>query len=171
MLNLPQHLWARYLPGAVAAACAVFLIRYAPSNRKVAFTVWASLLGLVCMEAEYWVAHGFPRSEVPFFFGAVGVTLVAVALRELGGLLLGVVGLGFFSYVNLRYGAPYLLDYVMPALYALLICYSRNALNWVGPGIFRSGIPETVWFLLLQFAVIWRTTSLSKWNWLAGAPW
>jgi hypothetical protein len=99
------------------------------------------------------------------------VTLAALALGKVGGFLLGAVGLGFFSYVNLRYGAPYLLDYLMPALYALLTFYSRRALNWSRPGIFRAGFLETVWFALLQVLVVWRTTSLNKWGWLTGGRW
>jgi len=168
---LSEPLWVRYLPGAAAAVGGTLFIRYAPPQRKILFTGLATLLGLVCMEAEYWVAHGFPRSEVPFFFGAVAVTLAALAWGKVGSFLLGCIGLGFFSYVNLRYGAPYLLDYVMPALYALLMFYSRCARNWVQPGIFRAGFLETLWFVLLQVLVVWRTTSLNKWGWVTGGPW
>lgn len=110
------------------------------------------------MEAEYWVAHGFPSSEVLFFLGAIAVTLATLPLGKLGGVVLGVAGFGFFAYVNLRYGAPYLLDYVMPALYTFLVFYSRRALHWFRPGVFRIGFLEAICFGLLQALVVWRTT-------------
>ncbi len=168
---LAEHLWVRYLPGVVGALVGIGVPYQAPLNRKIPTTILSTLVGLVCMEAEYWIAHGFPYSDVPFFLVAAGVTLAALVLGRIGGLLLGVVGLGFFSYVNLRYGAPYLLDYVMPALYAVLTFYSRRELNWVRPGTVHAGFPESIWFILLQVLVVWRTTRLLKWGWLVGAPW
>ena len=168
---LREHLWARYLPGLVASLSATCFICGASSTRKIPVTLLTTLVGLLCMESEYWIAHGFPYSEVPFFCGAVAVTLAALVTGRLGGLLLGVVGLAFFSYVNLRYGAPYLLDYVMPALYAILTSYSRREMKWVRPGVFRTGLLEGLWFILLQGLVVWRTTRLLKWGWLTGDPW
>jgi hypothetical protein len=50
------------------------------------------------MEAEYWIAHGFPQSEVPFFAIAMAVTLLALLGGRIGGFVLGVIGLAFFSY-------------------------------------------------------------------------
>jgi hypothetical protein len=150
---------------------AVWFVYHPPANRKIAATIVTTFLGLVSMEAEYWMAHGFPYSDVPFFLVAAAVTITALFCGRVGGLILGFVGLGFFSYVNLRYGAPYLLDYVMPALYALLVFYSRHELNWVRPGVFRAGVPEGIWFLLLQVLVAWRTSHLFKWGWLVGDPW
>ena len=166
-----DYLWVRYLPGIVAAVVSAGIVYPAPRNRKIRATMLATLAGLVCMEGEYWVAHGFPASDVPFFLAATGVTLAAFIMGTIGGLVLGVVGLGFFSYVNLRYGAPYLLDYVMPTLYAILTLYSRRELNWVRPGILRAGFLEGVWFIVLQVLVVWRTSHLLKWGWLTRGPW
>ena len=114
---LREHLWARYLPGMAALLIAIWLVYHARSNRKIPATIFSTLIGLASMEAEYWLAHGFPSSDVPFFLGATAITVAALVSGRLGGFWLGLIGSGFFSYVNLRYGAPYLLDYVMPALY------------------------------------------------------
>jgi hypothetical protein len=147
------------------------MIVVSPRPRRVTSTVLATLLGLVCMEAEYWVALGFPASEVRFFVGAVSVTLVALAIGNLGSMILGLLGLLFFAYVNLRYGAPYLLDYVMPVLYALLIAWSRPALNGVRPGIFAVGRAVGIAVIALEILFVWRTTELNKWGWIAGRHW
>ncbi len=166
-----EHLWMRYLPGAVAALGSLALIRPAPEHRKMLLTGIATLLGLVCMEAEYWVAHGFPASEVSFFSGAVVVTLAALFAGARGCLWLSVVGFGFFTYVNLRYGAPYLLDYIMPVLYALLMARSRRALHWFGGGILAIGRLETALLIPVLALMLLRTTTLGKWGWISGKPW
>jgi len=101
-----EHVWMRYVPGAAAALGSLVLIGTAPKHRKMLSTGIATLLGLVCMEAEYWAAHGFPASEVPFFSSSVVVTLAALLAGGWGCLLLSVAGFGFFTYVNLRYGVP-----------------------------------------------------------------
>lgn len=163
--------WSRYLPGLVAAVSGGALIGFAAERRKIPFAVLATLLGLTCMEAEYWVASGFPESEVPFFVGAVAVTLLALGLRQLGGLALGVGGLLFFAYVNIRYGAPCLLDYVMPVLYGSLLALARRELDWFRPGLLGVGWPEATWLILVNGITVWRTTVLDKWGWLAGRPW
>ena len=164
-------IWTRYLPGLVAAAGGATLLCASRHERAVAFTGWATLLGLICMEAEYWVAHGFPRSEVSFFTTAVLLTLVAMALGAMGGAALGVLGSVFFAYVNLRYGAPYLLDYVQPVLYAVLLARSRQQLGWQGPGILRAGTTEAVWILSTYVLTFWRTSALDKWGWVTGGRW
>lgn len=161
----------RYLPGLAAALGGFALIGVAPPRRKVTFTCLATLLGLVCMEAEYWVARGFPSSDMPFFAGSVAVTVVAVLLGTWGGLLLGGLGLGFFAYVNVRYGAPYLLDYVMPVLYAVLLAYARREIGWRGRGALRSGVPEVIWLIVVNALAIWRTSAVNKWGWITGGPW
>jgi len=166
-----EHVWLRYLPGMVAAVGGTAIITSAPPPRRIAFTVLATLLGLFCMEAEYWLAFGFPKSEVTFFVFVVVITLAALAVRNLGAMLLGLAGLLFFSYVNLRYGAPYLLDYVMPVLYALLLAWSRRALGWTGRGIWKASRPEVLAVTALQVLAAWRTTDLAKWGWLAGRHW
>ncbi len=166
-----EQLWTRYLPGLVAAAGAAAMIATASRTRQVTMTLLATLLGLVCMEAEYWVASGFPASEIPFFVGAVAVTMAALAIGNVGSMILGLVGLFFFAYVNLRYGAPYLLDYVMPILYALLIAWSRRALRWTRPGVLDVGKLETIAVSALQILAAWRTTRLDKWGWIAGGHW
>ncbi len=166
-----EHLWLRYLPGLVATAGGTAIIMAAPPPRRITFTVLATLLGLFCMEAEYWLAFGFPKSEVTFFVSVVVITLAALAARNLGAMLLGLAGLLFFAYVNLRYGAPYLLDYVMPVLYALLLAWSRRGLGWTGRGIWKAGRPEVAAVIALQVLTAWRTTDLAKWGWLAGKHW
>jgi len=163
-----EHICLRYLPGLVAAVGGTAIIAGAPPPRRIARTVLATLLGLFCMEAEYWLAFGFPKSEVTFFVCVLVITLAALAMGNLGGVLLGLTGLVFFSYVNLRYGAPYQLDYVMPVLYALLLAWSRRALGWTGRGIWKAGRPEVVAVIALQGLAAWRTTELAKWGWLAG---
>ncbi len=167
----PGHLWMRYLPGAVAALGSMALVGIAPQHRKVLLTGIATLLGLVCMEAEYWVAHGFPASEVWFFSGAMIVTLAALLAGPRGCLLLSVAGFGFFAYVNLRYGAPYLLDYIMPTLYALLMAYSRRVLNWTGRGLLAVGRLEKAVLVPVFLLMLLRTTTLEKWGWISGKPW
>jgi hypothetical protein len=166
-----EHLWVRYLPGAVAALGSLALIGAAPKHRKMLLTGIATLLGLVCMEAEYWVAHGFPASEASFFSVAVVVTLAALFAGGCGSLLLSVAGFAFFAYVNLRYGAPYLLDYVMPVLYAFLMARSRRALNWSGRGILAIGRLEGALLIPVLALIVLRTTTLAKWGWISGKPW
>jgi hypothetical protein len=166
-----QQLWARYLPGLVAAVGGTGMIVAAPRPRRITFTVLATLLGLVCMEAEYWVASGFPGSEALFFVGAIAVTLAALAVGSVGTMILGLVGLLFFAYVNLRYGAPYLLDYIMLVFYALLIAWSRRTLNWFRSGIFAVGRPEAIAVIAVEVLAAWRTSALDKWGWIAGGHW
>jgi hypothetical protein len=161
----------RYLPGLIAALGGFAMIGLAPPRRKVVFTCLATLLGLVCMEAEYWVARGFPSSEIPFFLGSVTVTVVAMSLGARGGLLLGGLGLAFFAYVNIRYGAPYLLDYVMPVFYAALLAYARREVGWSGRGALRSPVPEVLWLIVVNALAVWRTTAVHKWGWITGGPW
>jgi hypothetical protein len=161
----------RYLPGAAAALASLALIGIAPEHRKRTAAGTATLLGLVCMEAEYWVAHGFPAPEVVFFSVAAVVTLAGILLGAWGGLLLSVAGFGFFAYVNLRYGAPYLLDYIMPILYAVLAAYSRRALRWSGRGILATGRIEGILVVALLVLMVPRTTMLHKWGWISGKPW
>jgi hypothetical protein len=164
-------IWLRYLPGLVAAAGGATLLYSSRRRRGVASACLATLLGLVCMEAEYWVAHGFPRSEASFFTAATAVTLTALALGALGGTALGILGLGFFAYVNLRYGAPYLLDYVLPILYSFLLARSRRELGWQSTGILRPGRVEVLWITVTYLLTFWRTSSLGKWTWITRAPW
>jgi hypothetical protein len=166
-----EHLWIRYLPGAVAAIGSLALIGFAPEYRKMLSTGVATLLGLVCMEAEYWVAHGFPASEVSFLSVTAVVTLAALFAGGWGCLLLSVAGFGFFTYVNLRYGAPYLLDYIMPVLYASLMARSRRTLNWSGRGILAIGRLEGALLISLLALMLLRTTTLAKWGWISGKPW
>ena len=164
-------IWTRYLPGLVAAVGGAAALYSSRQKRAVAFSYLATLLGLVCMEAEYWVAHGFPMSEVPFFVGAVVLTLTALAFGALGGTALGILGLGFFAYVNLHYGAPYLLDYVLPILYAFLLARSRLRLGWHGTGILRAGWTEGLWITLTYLLTLWRTSGVGKWGWITGGSW
>jgi len=170
MLTLDQ-LWLRYLPGLVAAASGAALIGFAPRQRRIFATTLATLLGLTCMEAEYWVAHGFPESAVTFFAGAVAITLLALASGRCGGIALGLVGLAFLAYVNMRYGSPYLLDYVLPVEYGILLALARRELKWTRSGFLGAGWPEAIWLVLTYGITIWRTTALDKWGWLTGRPW
>lgn len=164
-------IWTRYVPGLVAAIGAALLLRYSRRGPAVICAGLATLLGLVCMEAEYWVAHGFPRSELSFFVTAILVTLTALGFEALGPVALSILGLGFFAYVNLRYGAPYLLDYVLPVLYAFLLARSRQRLAWEGKGWLRAGWTESVWIASTYLLTLWRTTTLGKWAWITGGPW
>jgi hypothetical protein len=170
-MNAEGSLWMRYMPGLVAAGGGATILLLWRRRHAIAAATLATLLGLTCMEAEYWVAHGFPSSEVSFFASAVVVTLIALALGRLGGAALGILGLGFFAYVNLRYGAPYLLDYVQPILYALLLARSRREWTWKGSSWLRAGWTEGLWIAVTYSATFWRTTSLDKWGWMTGRPW
>jgi hypothetical protein len=164
-------IWIRYLPGMAAVAGGAALLHLSRRRHGIAFAGLATLLGLVCMEAEYWVAHGFPRSEVSFFTAAVALTLTALVFGALGATSLGILGLGFFAYVNLRYGAPYLLDYVLPILYAFLLARSRRELGWQSTGILRAGRVEVLWIAVTYLLTFWRTLSLGRWAWITGASW
>ena len=170
-MSASDHLWLRYLPGLVAALGGAALLWFAPERRKIPFAVLATLLGLTSMEAEYWVAQGFPESEVTFFAGAVVVTLLALTLGKYGGLVLGIIGLAFFAYVNVRYGAPYLLDYVLPVFYGILLALARRELKWFRSGVLAVGCSEAIWLTLTHGVTIWRTSVLDKWGWLTGRPW
>jgi hypothetical protein len=161
----------RYVPGLLAAAGGALLLFLSRRRFAITAAILATLLGLCCMEAEYWVAHGFPWSEVSFFASAVVLTVTALFLGVLGGAALGILGLGFFAYVNLRYGAPYLLDYVMPILYAIVLARSRRRLNWEGAGLRQAGWTEGLWIATTYSLSIWRTSSLDKWGWISGGPW
>jgi hypothetical protein len=94
-----------------------------------------------------------------FFFGAWG------------GLGLGIVGLAFFAYVNIRYGAPYLLDYILPVNYALLVYFTRRAIHWQGRGLWAAGPLEVLWIGATHAITVWRTFQLDKWGWILGRPW
>ncbi len=163
--------WTRYVPGLAALAGGAALLAFSRRKRTVVIAGVATALGLVCMEAEYWVAHGFPWSEVSFILVALALTGASLACGAAGGAALGILGLGFFAYVNLRYGAPYLLDYVLPILYAFLLARSRRALGWQRGGVLRAGWTEGLWIAATYGLTFWRTTALAKWGWLAGAPW
>lgn len=166
-----EHLVIRYLPGLVAALGGGALIGLAPACRRIAFTILATLLGLTCMETEYWVAHGFPSDEVQFFAVTALITVAALFLGTKGALSLSVAGLGFLAYVNIRYGSPYLLDYILPVEYACLLALARRELNWYGSGIWAHRRLEVLWLLVTNAITVWRTTTLDKWGWIAGRPW
>jgi len=158
----------RYVPAIVAGFAGSLLIWSAPSNRKIHFTLTATALGLICMEWEYWVAMGFPVSEVPFFLVSIFLTIIALFMGALGCFCLGICGLLLFTYVNVRYGAPFLLDYILPVFYALLIGLCRKRLKFWRPGILEVGYLEAIWLLCLNSVVIWRTIILGKWWWILG---
>jgi hypothetical protein len=164
-------IWTRYVPGLAAATVGAALLYGSRRQRSVRVAILATLWGLVCMEAEYWVAHGFPWSEISFFTAAVVLTLTALVFGALGGAALGIMGLAFFGYVNLRYYAPYLLDYVQPVLYAVLLARSRHRLDWQGKGILRAGWMEGLWIAATCLLAVWRTSTFGKWGWLTGGPW
>lgn len=153
----------RYMPGLVAAVGGTALIALAPRRRRIAFTLIATLLGLTCMEAEYWVAHGFPADEISFFTSSVLITLAASLLGARGGMALGIAELAFFAYVNIRSGAPYLLDYILPVFYAVLVVSCRREQRWFGPSLWAPGRLEAI--------TLWRTTTLHKWDWVLGGSW
>ena len=93
----------RYVPGVVACLGGALLIWSAPSERKIHFTVGATILGLICMEWEYWLVWGVPAFEIPFFSGSMVLTIIALFTGAIGGLCLGFCGLLLFAYVNIRY--------------------------------------------------------------------
>lgn len=139
------------------------LIALAPARRRVVSTVLATLLGLVCMESEYWVAGGFPEDEVWFFIVTAVLTLATIFLGAPGALGLGLAGLIFFAYVNIRYGAPYLPDYILPIFYALLVVFVRREMNSVVRNIWATGRVGLLWLALTNAITFWRTTELGKW--------
>ena len=167
MASATESLWLRYLPGLVAAIGGALIVGAAPARRRSMFAGLATLLGLLCAQAEHWVA-GFPKSGINYLVFAIGITLVALALGKHGCLILGIVGIFGYADVNTRYGAPYLLDYVMPGLYAAMIASSRRELGWFRPGFLRVGAPEAICLVLVEVLAAFRTAELGKWGWLAG---
>ena len=161
----------RFVPGAVAGLGGAVLVWCAPSHRKIQFTVASTALGLICMEWEYLVAGVFSVSMVPELFFYLALTTIGLLLGVRGCLCLGICGLLFFTYVNVRYGSPYLLDYVIPVFYALLVGLCRRRLALRRPGILEIGYLEVVWLICLNSIVIWRTTMLGKWGWILGQVW
>jgi len=93
------------------------------------------------MEAEHWVA----------------VTVAALLAGSWGCLLLSVAGFGFFTYINLRYGAH--------GTFA-----GRAALVWWG-GILGTGRLEGALLVPVLTVMLLRTITLSKWGWISGKPW
>ena len=123
------------------------------------------------MEWEYLVAGVFSVSMVPGFLVYLALTVIGLLLGTIGCLCLGVCGLLFFTYVNVRFGSPYLLDYVIPVFYALLVGLCRRRLGLRRPGILEVGHLEVIWLICLNSVVIWRTTMLGKWGWILGRDW
>ena len=161
----------RYVPGIVAGLGGSVLVWSAPSERRIQFTVAATMLGLICMEWEYLVAGVFSVSEMTFLLVCLALTALALFMGTFGCLCLGICGLLFFTYVNVRFGSPYLLDYVIPVFYALLVGLCRRRLALRRPGILEVGYLEAVWLICLNTVVIWRTTMLDKWGWILGHDW
>ena len=161
----------RFVPGIVAALGGAVLIWSAPSHRKIQFTVAATALGLICMWWEYIVAGIFSVSMVPGILFYLTLTAIGLILGARGSLVLGIGGMLFFTYVNVRYGSPFLLDYIIPVFYAILVGLCRRRLVLRRKGILEVGYLEAVWFICLNTVVIWRTTMLSKWGWIFGQNW
>jgi hypothetical protein len=158
----------RFVPGIVAALGGAVLIWSAPSHRKIQLTVVATALGLICMWWEYIVAGTFSISMVPGILFYLSLTAIGLLLGARGSLCLGIGGLLFFTYVNVRYGSPFLLDYIIPVFYALLVGLCRRRLGLRRTGILEVGYLEVVWLICLNSIVIWRTTMLGKWGWILG---
>jgi len=161
----------RYVPAIVAGFGGWLLIWSAPSHRKIQFTVAATALGLTCMEWEYVVVGFFSLSMVPGFLVYLVLTAIGLLLGTIGCLCLGICGLLFFAYVNVRYGSPFLLDYILPVFYALLVGLCRRRLELRRPGILEVWRLEAAWLICLNAVVIWRTTMLDKWGWILGQDW
>ena len=161
----------RFVPGIVAGLGGAILIWSAPSHRKIQLTVAATALGLVCMWWEYLAAGTFSVSMVPGILLYLALTAIGLLLGARGSLCLGIGGLLFFTYVNVRYGSPYLLDYIIPVFYALLVGLCRRRLALRRKGILEVGYLEAAWLICLNSIVIWRTTMLSKWGWILGQDW
>ena len=167
LVTIVEH----YLPGLTAIAAAFLLFRYAPPKRKVESLVLAVAAGLCAVEAEYWIAHGFPWFDLHFFLVAMAITLLALCGGSVGGIVFSILGLAFFTYVNDRFYAPYLLDYILPAICVFLIIVSRKELRWFGNGILARSVPETAWFSAETLIAAYKTSVWHKWGWLTGRPW
>ena len=161
----------RYVPGIVAGLGGALLVWSAPSHRKIQFTVAATALGLTCMEWEYLIAGFFSISMVPGFLIYLILTAIGLIFKTTGCICLGICSLFFFAYVNVRYGSPFLLDYILPFFYALLVGMCRRQLGLKRPGILEVGRLEAAWLICLNAIVIWRTTMLGKWGWILGQDW
>jgi hypothetical protein len=161
----------QFVPGIVAGLGEAVLVWSAPSHRKIQFTVAATALGLICMEWEYLVAGVFSVSFVPEILLYLALTAIGLLLGVIGCLCLGICGLLFFTYVNVRYGSPFLLDYIIPVFYALLVGLCRRRLGLRRTGILEIGFLEAAWLVCLNTVVIWRTTMLGKWGWILGHEW
>lgn len=167
----------RFIPGIVAGLGGAVLVWYAPSHRKIQFAVVATALGLICMEWEYLVAGIYLRvnwlsiTMVPLTLLFLALTAIGLFIGVIGCLCLGICGLLFFTYVNVRYGEPFLLGYIIPVFYALLVGLCRQRLEFRRPGILEVWYLEAVWLTCLNTVVIWRTTVLGKWGWILGHAW
>jgi hypothetical protein len=117
--------------------------------------------------AELLLTSTFPRSEVKWIIGFTWATLAVVAalmfLQRLGsaaGLALGTFGFFFMAYVNLRYGAPVLFDYLLPFPYVMIVFASMESLAFL-PGGTASGWPIAIYACLVM-TQFWRTFKVGK---------
>ena len=160
-----------YVPTIVASLGGSLLIWSAPSQRKIQFTVGATALGVICMQWEYVMVGIFSITMVPSFLVVLALTTIGLLLGTVGCLCLGICGLLFLTYVNVRYGAPFLLDYILPIFYTFLVGLCRRRLGLRRTGILEVGRLEAIWLICLNSVVIWRTTMLGKWGWILGQNW
>jgi len=130
MVKYKRSAWA-LLVGFVISAVAVTIVIDASLigfyRQLVVEFATLSLLAWYSFWAELKLSRPFPRSELKWILAWHLVTIPTIAF-ELAGIMLGVYaslclgvfGSIFMTYVNLRFGAAFVFDYVLPIPYVLL---------------------------------------------------
>lgn len=137
-----------------------------PLSLLVLFTS-LSLIAWYFFWAELKLTTGFPNSERKWVVILTLMTIVALLLELRGdlsgvyaGLGLGVFGSLFMAYVNLRFGAPVVFDYVLPFPYFALT--SISAAIFLSKPVFDLMIVSVILYVLLFVCQLWRTKQLGK---------
>jgi hypothetical protein len=137
-----------------------------PLSLLVVFTL-LSLTAWYFFWAELKLTTGFPSSERKWVVILTIATVIALILEFGGDLLPTFAGLGlgtfgslFMAYVNLRFGAAVVFDYVLPFPYLALASTSIAIL--ISRSVFDFMIVSTILFVLLLVCQLWRTKRLGK---------
>jgi hypothetical protein len=137
-----------------------------PLSLLIMFTS-LSLIAWSFFWAELKLTTGFPDSERKWVVILTLMTLVALVLELKGdfpgayaGLSLGMFGSSFMAYVNLRFGAPVVFDYVLPFPYFALT--STSAAIILSKSVFDFMIVSVILYAILFVCQLWRTKRLGK---------
>lgn len=138
----------------------------APLSLLVVFTS-LSLTAWYFFWAELRLTMVFPDSERKWVVILTSATIVALVVELRGGLPGTFAGLGlgtfgslFTAYVNLRFGATVVFDYVLPFPYLALTSTSVAAL--LSKSVFDFMILSAIFYAALFVCQLWRTHRLRK---------